>query len=43
MPAGAVLRFANPHAEPSEAITVLPVGGRVTRAGAAPFVPPWAE
>jgi hypothetical protein len=37
-----MLRVANPHAEPFEAITVLPVGALVQRPGAAPFVPPWA-
>jgi quercetin dioxygenase-like cupin family protein len=43
VPAGSVLRVANPHADAFEAITVLPVGGRVSRAGAEPFVPPWAS
>ena len=42
VPAGATRRLANPHTEPFEAIAVRPVGARVTRAGAAPFVPPWA-
>lgn len=34
--------LGNPHAEPFEAIAVLPVGGRATLPGGAPFVPPWA-
>ena len=34
--------LGNPHTEPFEAIAVLPVGGRATLPGGAPFVPPWA-
>jgi quercetin dioxygenase-like cupin family protein len=36
-------RFANPSAEPFRAVVALPVGGRASMPGQAPFVPPWAE
>ena len=35
--------LANPYEEPFEAVAVMPVGGRATIPGEAPFVPPWAE
>ncbi len=34
--------LANPHAEPFEAVCVLPVGGRARLESGSPFVPPWA-
>ena len=36
-----VFSLANPHAEPFEAIAVLPVGGRAAMPAGAPFAPPW--
>jgi quercetin dioxygenase-like cupin family protein len=43
VPAHRPFSLANPHATPFVAVAVLPVGGRATIAGGAPFVPPWAE
>lgn len=41
VPAQRPFSLANPHAEPFEAIAVLPVGGRAAMPEGAPFAPPW--
>ena len=43
VPAGRRSSLANPSAEPFRAVVALPVGGRASMPGQAPFVPPWAE
>jgi mannose-6-phosphate isomerase-like protein (cupin superfamily) len=43
VPAGRRFSLANPSAEPFRAVVALPVGGRASMPGQAPFVPPWAE
>ena len=43
VPAGRCFSLANPSAEPFRAVVALPVGGRASMPGQAPFVPPWAE
>ena len=43
VPAGRPFSLANPSAEPFQAVVALPVGGRASMPGEAPFVPPWAE
>ena len=43
VPAGRPFSLANPSAEPFRAVVALPVGGRASMPGEAPFVPPWAE
>jgi mannose-6-phosphate isomerase-like protein (cupin superfamily) len=41
VPAHEAFSLANPHAEPFEAIAVLPVGGLAAMPAGAPFAPPW--
>jgi len=41
VPAQQPFSLANPHAEPFEAIAVLPVGGLAAMPAGAPFAPPW--
>jgi mannose-6-phosphate isomerase-like protein (cupin superfamily) len=41
VPARQAFSLANPHAEPFEAIAVLPVGGLAAMPAGAPFAPPW--
>ena len=41
VPAAQPFALANPHAEPFEAIAVLPVGGLAAMPAGAPFAPPW--
>jgi quercetin dioxygenase-like cupin family protein len=43
VPAGRRFSLAHPSAEPFRAVVALPVGGRASMPGQAPFVPPWAE
>ena len=42
VPPHVAFSLANPHAEPFECIAALPVGGRASFPGGAPFTPPWA-
>jgi quercetin dioxygenase-like cupin family protein len=41
VPAHTPFSLANPHAEPFEAIAVLPVGGMAAYPGGDAFAPPW--
>jgi len=41
VPAQQAFSLANPHAEPFEAIAVLPVGGLAAAPAGPPFAPPW--
>jgi quercetin dioxygenase-like cupin family protein len=41
VPAQQAFSLANPHAEPFEAIAVLPVGGLAAMPAGTPFAPPW--
>ena len=43
VPAERTFALANPHAEPFEAIAVLPVGGRARYGDQPSFSPPWTE
>lgn len=43
VPARTMFSLANPAAEPFEAMVALPVGGKASFPGGAPFTPPWAE
>jgi mannose-6-phosphate isomerase-like protein (cupin superfamily) len=43
VPAGERFSLANPHAEPFQAVAVLPVGARAAMADGQWFTPPWTE
>ena len=43
VPPGVEFALANPHADPFQAVVVMPVGGQAKLADAAPFTPPWAQ
>jgi mannose-6-phosphate isomerase-like protein (cupin superfamily) len=43
VPAHQPFSLANPHAEPFEAVAVLPVGARAAMADGRRFTPPWTE
>jgi mannose-6-phosphate isomerase-like protein (cupin superfamily) len=43
VPAETEFALSNPHAEPFEAVAILPVGGQARIGDEAPFTPPWAS